>query len=61
LTIKTILFTALVLYASASTYAKKTLRIESDPPGAKVEIAGEFYIAAKFMPKANFHASPSLT
>jgi serine protease Do len=41
LTIRSILLTALILTASVSTYAKKTLRIESDPPGAKVEIAGE--------------------
>lgn len=34
--------TALLLCASASTYAKKTFRIESDPAGARVEIAGEF-------------------
>ncbi len=41
MTIRSILLTALILTASVSTYAKKTLRIESDPPGAKVEIAGE--------------------
>ncbi len=39
--IKIIVLAAVLLCGTVPTYAKKTLRIESDPPGAKVEIAGE--------------------
>jgi hypothetical protein len=39
---KIIALTAILLCGAVSTYAKKTLRIESDPAGARVEIAGEF-------------------
>jgi hypothetical protein len=42
LTIRTILLAALLLCISESAYAKKTLKVESDPAGARVEIAGEF-------------------
>lgn len=38
---KIIALAAVLLCGTVTTYAKKTLRIESDPPGAKVEIAGE--------------------
>lgn len=37
-----IALTAILLCGAVSSYAKKTLRIESDPAGARVEIAGEF-------------------
>lgn len=39
--VKIIALAAVLLCGTVTTYAKKTLRIESDPPGAKVEIAGE--------------------
>lgn len=42
MTKRTILVAVVLLCVSASAYAKKTLRIESDPAGARVEIAGEF-------------------
>ncbi len=32
----------LLLFGAVSAHAKRILRIESDPPGARVEIAGEF-------------------
>lgn len=40
--IRILILTALLLCASVSAHAKKTLRIESDPADARVEIAGEF-------------------
>jgi len=42
LTIRTILLTLLLLCLSGSAHAKKTLKIESEPTGARVEIGGEF-------------------
>ena len=42
MTKRSIFLAALLLCLSDSAYAKKTIKIESDPTGARVEIAGEF-------------------